>query len=400
MQEEIVSSSVMLPDEVSVAIAQASHGMQFQKTQTNFVQMIGTVKPRIWNDVERAAISEAAIAGEEFYYSWKQGGSVVEGLTIGAAISLFRSLGNGYVTAVVQSQDKDSYVINGVYIDIERNIVIERPFLQPKDSIKRKDGKSTYSDSRSLSVNFSIGVSKAIRNAILSAIPKWLIKKVMIKAKEGVVRQIENMGTVKAQKMVMDKIERLKINEERVFDIYGKPKGWDTVKLVNLSSALTAIENGYEEADDLFPPLESEKALLNKDNDLKTTKVTTEIPKETASKQNSKTDKKESEKKKEEVKEHVEVEEEVVNEFERTDNNDFDPNYREEFVADEQEQFRLSLINREPKNLKELTDSANNLNTRNEHKEFREKFKVQINALYNEHPEEVKNIFNNLKLKD
>jgi len=199
MQEEIVSSSVMLPDEVSVAIAQASHGMQFQKTQTNFVQMIGTVKPRIWNDVERAAISEAAIAGEEFYYSWKQGGSVVEGLTIGAAISLFRSLGNGYVTAVVQSQDKDSYVINGVYIDIERNIVIERPFLQPKDSIKRKDGKSTYSDSRSLSVNFSIGVSKAIRNAILSAIPKWLIKKVMIKAKEGVVRQIENMGTVKAQ---------------------------------------------------------------------------------------------------------------------------------------------------------------------------------------------------------
>lgn len=397
MTDELMSSNVNMPEEVQMALA---NNQTIQRTNMNFVQMIGIPKPRDWNKVENAALREAAIAGDEFYYSWKQGGSIVEGLTIGAAISLFRSLGNGYTTAVVANETKDAYYINGVYIDIENNIVIERPYKQSKESKKTKDGKDIYQGSRGDSVLFSIGVSKAMRNAILSAVPKWLIKKVMHKAKEGITNKIEKMGVVKAQEYAVKKLEALKIPLVRVESVFGKVKAWDTVKLVSISSAITAIENGYESADELFPLTQEEKLKAIEDS---TPNVT--ISNVTTNKTENSEDKQKTKIKitKPEPKVTIpDLPEEVPTEeldklSEQMD--EIEPNNFSNDLNEHHEEIRLALLEREPSNYETLEESCLACNTRVEYAAFRGKYQKTISSIYLSNKDEVTKLFNELNKK-
>jgi hypothetical protein len=88
---------------------------------------------------------------------------------------------------------------------------------------------------------------------VLNAVPRWLATKVLEEAKNNAMATINNMGEVKARELILRKIGNLKVELERVEHIYGKSKSWDKVKLVQLSSALKSLENGYEDEDTLFP---------------------------------------------------------------------------------------------------------------------------------------------------
>jgi hypothetical protein len=88
---------------------------------------------------------------------------------------------------------------------------------------------------------------------VLNAVPRWLATKVLEEAKNNAMATINNMGEVKARELILRKIGNLKVELERVENIYGKSKSWDKVKLVQLSSALKSLENGYEDEDILFP---------------------------------------------------------------------------------------------------------------------------------------------------
>lgn len=113
---------------------------------------------------------------------------------------------------------------------------------------------------RGMDIIFQIGQSKAIRNVVLNAIPRWLATKVMQEAKNNAMATINNMGEIKARELILKKLDNLKIDLIKVEGTYGKFKSWDKVKLVQLSSALKSIENGYEEEDTFFPPIQSKQA--------------------------------------------------------------------------------------------------------------------------------------------
>lgn len=204
-------------------------------------------------DVLPRCESEAAIAGDDFYYSWSQGGKIIEGLTVGAALAIARNMGNNAVDVDV-SETPAAYYFSAVYIDLETGFNLRRVFRQNKQSPKTVKGEDIYKGDRGQDIIFQIGQSKAIRNVTMNAVPNWLSRKVMEKAKENVAAKIEKMGVVKASQMLIDKINALGLPMDRIVRHYGASDKWDVEKLVMLSGAIRSIEDGRERVDDVFQP--------------------------------------------------------------------------------------------------------------------------------------------------
>lgn len=245
------------PDDIKVSPINGFSGAI--QTKNRYVTAMQVVKPRNLNRVISKCVEEASIAGEEFIYSWRQGGSIIEGLTIGAALSIVRNFGNSMVDVEVEESDK-AYIFTAYFCDLETGFNISRSYRQNKASPKSKKGKDIYEGDRGVDIIFQIGQSKAIRNVVLNAIPRWLASKVLEEAKNNAMATINNMGEVKARELLLKKIDNLKIELVKVEHMFGKPKSWDKVKLVQLSSALKSIENGYEDEETLFPSISPTQA--------------------------------------------------------------------------------------------------------------------------------------------
>lgn len=233
------------------------------QTKTAYTTAMQIIRPRSLVAVQERMMQEAAIAGDEFYYSWSQGGSTIEGLTVGAAMAIARNMGNCAIPVTVD-ETKDTFIFTATFIDLETGFNLQRSFRQNKQSPKTKQGKDVYSGDRGSDIIFQIGQSKAIRNVVLNAVPSWLSKKVIEKAKENVVGKIAQMGVEKAKAHITKKAEALKVDIEVIENSFGKSGRWDTEKLVQISGALRAIEDGYATIADAFPPIKEDKKEENK----------------------------------------------------------------------------------------------------------------------------------------
>ena len=223
------------------------------QTKTAYSTAVMVIKKReLIRDVLPKCLEEAAIAGDDFYYSYSQGGNIVEGLTVGAALAIARNMGNNAVDVDVK-ESGDAWYFTAAYIDLETGFNLRRAFRQNKSSPVSKTGKAIYSGDRGKDIIFQIGQSKAIRNVTLNAVPNWLARKVFDRAKENVIEKIKTMGVPKASQLLLQKIEQLKIPIERVTLTYGKAEAWDTEKIVMLTGAVRSIEDGRERIEDVFP---------------------------------------------------------------------------------------------------------------------------------------------------
>lgn len=221
------------------------------QTRSDYSTAVKVVNKRDLNQVESRCLAEAARGGEEFYYSWSQGGSIIEGLTVGAAEMIVRNWGNCAVNVKVQ-ETHNSYIFYAAFIDFETGFNIVRPFKMSKQSPKKRDGRDIYTGERASDIIFQIGTSKATRNVVLNAVPKWLSKKVLDLSKQNIIGQIKEMGPEKAKEKVLKKIESMKIPIDRVESNYGKVKSWDIDKVVAVMGALRSIEDGIESVEEVF----------------------------------------------------------------------------------------------------------------------------------------------------
>lgn len=230
------------------------------QTRSSYQTAVAVNRERNLEKVLQRCLQEAAIAGDDFYYSWSQGGQNIEGLTVGAAQALCRNFGNCALEVKVE-ETPTAYIFHGAFIDLETGFNLVRPYRQNKQSPKKKDGKDVYSGERGTDIIFQIGASKSMRNVALNAMPKWLTEKVIAQAKDNVVGKIEKLGPEKAKSLILNKANALGIAQDRIEGVYGKERAWDTEKIIKITSALRAVEDGIEKAADLFPALEVEKEI-------------------------------------------------------------------------------------------------------------------------------------------
>lgn len=229
-------------------------GATLQKMQTQFSTAVAIQRPRRRLDVIKACEEEAAIAGDEFYYSWtvttKEGKKeLVEGLSVQAALAAARNWGNCGVPCSVE-ENMNTYIFTATFVDLETGFNLQRTFRQKKTlNIGKK-----YNE-RAEDIVFQIGQSKAIRNVILNALPSWLTTKMLAKAKENVIEKINKMGIAVAREKTVAFFAKYGVTADRIENKLGGKKfqAWDAKDLALLQGAMNTLLSGQESADSLFP---------------------------------------------------------------------------------------------------------------------------------------------------
>lgn len=234
---------------MNIVEAEVINTMGQQAVSANYTTAMQIIKPRNLRTVTQKVLEEASIAGDEFYYSWRQKGAAIEGLTVSASMAIARNLGNCAIPVEVE-ETKDTYIFKATFIDLETGFNLQRTFRQRKS---QNVGEKLKKDGRDEDLVFQIGQSKAIRNVVLASIPSWLAKKAMEKAKENVAGKIAQLGKERAKEMLERKAKALEIDFARIEANFGKSASWDTEKLIMISGALKSVEDGHASIEEAFP---------------------------------------------------------------------------------------------------------------------------------------------------
>lgn len=170
------------------------------------------------------------------------------GLSVGAALSIARNMGNNALDVNVEERS-DAYLFYAAYIDLETGFNLRRAFRQRKE---QSMGEKYKKDGRAEDIVFQIGQSKALRNVALNAAPVWLTDKVLETAKNSFADKVEK-DPAKYKKLCETNATKLSIPMERIELKYGKITGWDARKIVTCLMELRTVEDGLDDAGNVFP---------------------------------------------------------------------------------------------------------------------------------------------------
>lgn len=188
------------PAEEAMAALHGAKGMT--QTRTQYQTAIAVHVPRVLDTVKRRVIEEAMYAGEDFFYAWTQkdknsstGQGLIEGTSIEGAMILIRNWGNAVCEPDIVDETPTHWMLRATFIDLETGFSGGRLFRQ------RKNQKSAakMDDERGLDIAFQVGQSKAIRNAIVRAVPKWLVDEALEAAKSAAAKQYSDMAESSAR---------------------------------------------------------------------------------------------------------------------------------------------------------------------------------------------------------
>lgn len=231
-----------------------------QQVKTGYTTAIAVQKPRELQVVHKRLMAEAKMAGESFYYGWGSGKDRIEGPSVGLAMAAVRCFGNSAVDVLPIQDAEDSWIVTSVFIDLETGFTLTRQYRQSKKSVVHGKHDSERKDD----IRFQIGQSKAARNVVCNALPKWLIDAAVNEAKQGVRDNIEKFvranGIAKAVDLVLNGLAKHGVLEPIVLDKCQVPerKGLTVDHVVMLRGDLYALDNGQDYASALFPALAEE----------------------------------------------------------------------------------------------------------------------------------------------
>lgn len=213
------------------------------------------------NPIERAKMleQEAVVAGESFFYGWGAGKNRIEGPSVGLAMAAARIWGNCAVDFKEMQETDSSWVFTSYFIDLQTGFTLGRQFRQSKHS--EVHGK--HDPERKDDMRFQIGQSKAARNVVVNALPKWMISRAVEAAKKGVRarigKYIEQNGLIAAVSICMKGLKKHGVTEEAVIDKFEKPniEGLTLDDVVMMRGDLYALDENQDRAEMLYPLLKT-----------------------------------------------------------------------------------------------------------------------------------------------
>lgn len=226
-------------------------GATLQRAQNEFFTAVQVQVPRNKKDVIRRVVEEMCLAPDGMMYSWtvksKNGKkTTVEGPSVKMTNSIVSEYMNCTQAARLVSEDKDSWLIDGVFVDLERGVMTKRQFRQRKDQ-GAKAGK--YDSERALDIAFQIGQSKAMRNAVVNAIPYSILSRAIDAVKQQLGREIAQKSggdIVQSRKSMLDTFKkRYNVTPEQIeyrMRVYIDELQWED--LGTLRNIYKAIQDG------------------------------------------------------------------------------------------------------------------------------------------------------------
>lgn len=244
-------------------------GNTIQQIKTSYATAVSVQRKRSLKEVEDRCLAEAEFAGDGFWYEWdvndKRTGRKqhIEGSTIDLAMTVARNWGNCATECWLIEDKPGYYLFNAVFVDLETGSNITRPFKQNRNrklSEKMLEGGS-FEASRQDDVTFQIGASKATRNVILNATPKWLQQKMLDAARKAFAQQLTGKALIEKREETAQFFEdKYSVTRERLERYVEKPVAeWVAADIVRLRGVVQALREGRETVEAIFPPIQKEE---------------------------------------------------------------------------------------------------------------------------------------------
>ena len=246
----------------SDAAAMVSQGEALVRVENETLMRVAKESPRDEGKIIKGAMAELELVPEEAhraYYSipYKERGEggtktvFVEGPSIKSAMALARRWGNCLTGARPIDENADQWIIEGVFIDAETGFRIARPFIQSK--WYKVSGRFLKMGSDKQMMAYQAGVSKAIRNAVLAALPTYLVHAYVKKAKALVGGKLDVKADPKAVGGVITSFAKLGVSEEKLVELVGLPSSeWTGSTVAELRGIFTAIQDDQTTVQDVF----------------------------------------------------------------------------------------------------------------------------------------------------
>ena len=236
-------------------------GRAMQQVKTEYTTAVAVQKPRVMEVVANNVLTEAKLAGAGFYFRWlvfnKDTGKKdkpVQGPAIDLAMCIARNYGN-CVIDVTHEETLTHFIMRATFVDLETGFTVPRLFRQRKT----QNIGSGYSDARKEDMIFQIAQSKAQRNAIIKAVPGWLVDQAIEVARQADKDGVE-LAPEKAKAKVMAFFEGYGVTLDRVEAAVGaKVDKWTAENIVDLRGMATGLKEGRVSANELFPESVKEK---------------------------------------------------------------------------------------------------------------------------------------------
>ena len=200
-----------------------------------------------------AIVSMDIATAQTCTYSVPRGGKSITGASVHLAKILAQQWGNLRIEAKVVDIDKTQVTSEAVCFDLQNNLAIK---VQVKRSIMSKTGR--FSEDM-IVVTGNAANSIAMRNAILSVIPRPIVDKVYNSAKATITGDVsDNNKLIGKRKQVFDKLrDTLNVSEKEILSAVGKQAidhvtPDDLVVLIGIGTAIrdgdTTIEQAFKGA--------------------------------------------------------------------------------------------------------------------------------------------------------
>lgn len=207
-------------------------------------------------DVETASVCS---------YSVPRGGKAITGPSVHLAKILAQCWGNMRIESKVVSIDQNQVTSEGICFDLENNLAIK---TQVKRSILGRSGR--FSEDM-ITVTGNAANSIALRNAILSVVPKSIVDKVYKAAKQMITGDVSDKTKLIAKrKQVFDQLkDTFSVTEKDILSAIGKAAldfvtADDIVVLIGIG---TAIKDGDTTVDQAFKGKKLEVPAADKESE-------------------------------------------------------------------------------------------------------------------------------------
>lgn len=255
-------------EENNEAVEQVSPEIIYQQDKAAIDVQISTAKsfPR---NIKRATDNAIAIVtidvdtAKTCTYSVPRGGKAVTGPSVHLAKILAQVWGNLRVEAKVVSIDAKQITSEAVCFDLENNLAIK---AQVKRSIVGRSGR--FNDDM-ITVTGNAANSIALRNAVLSVIPRAIVDKVYNAAKQMITGDVSDKTKLLAKrKQVFDGLrDSLSLTEKEILGAIGRASldhviGDDLIVLIGIAQAIkdgdTTVEQAFKKKTDIYSINEDE----------------------------------------------------------------------------------------------------------------------------------------------
>ena len=250
----MIQKDLQVMENKSNAMEIMQDGKALQQVKTSFTTALTVQQPRSMAKAVKNLMQEASFAGNSFYYRWpvkvKGGGQkFVQGPSIDLAMSLARNYGNCVVDVDV-TETLTHYLFKGTFIDLETGFTVPRLYRQRKN---QNMGSKMDAD-RQEDIVFQIGHSKAQRNAIIKAMPTWLIDKLIETARNAELNNVKSQPIEVSRASVIDFFEGYGATQEMIEKKVGVPADkWMAEQILEIRDMAKTIKDGQATLLELFP---------------------------------------------------------------------------------------------------------------------------------------------------